>query len=144
MAAPKRRENNFFTQNIEKYGDNFLDYINARTIQMQSINIFRNIAKGRVNLDKYGHYFTFSQFLEPCIESARSKYEVCAITLNAMQCYIYSGASSPAIASTFDYHKKNYEAYSIILQQLNNIKMDNDVTHIYTMANALSSYKYII
>ena len=50
------KENNFFTQNIDRYGENFLDYINARGIQNASINIFRGIAKGKINLDKYGHY----------------------------------------------------------------------------------------
>lgn len=139
-----RRENNFFTQNIDRYGENFLDYLNARDIQNASVNIFRSIARGRVNLDKYGHYFTFNQFLEPCIEVAKTKYLLYSISYQGVDCLIRSSKSSPDIVAVLDYHKKCFEAYTIILQQLNNIKMNKDVNHLYIMANALSRYKYNI
>jgi hypothetical protein len=138
------KENNFFTQNIDRYGENFLDYINARAIQNASINIFRGIAKGKINLDKYGHYFTFNQFLEPCIESARAKYLLYSVSYRGVECLIRSGISSADVVSVLDYHKRCFEAYSIILQELNNIKVDKDVSHLYIMANKLSQYRFNI
>jgi len=135
------KENNFFTQNIERYGENFLDFINARDIQNQSINIFRSIAKGRINIDKYGHYFTFSQFLEPCIESAKMKYMLYSISYQAL-CYYSNSVTNAQVISILDYHQKCFEAYSIILQELTNIKVDKDISHLYIMASNLSRYKY--
>lgn len=148
MAGGKnnRRENNFFTRNIERFGDKFLEHINANDVQNASISIFRELAKGRVNIDKYGHYFTYNQLLDPCIESARIKLTLYSISYRGVSLLSMdpNSATTPEVVSVMDYHKKCFEAYTIILQQLNNIKIDKDVSHLYVMINALSRYKYNI
>ena len=56
--------NDFFSQMKKQYGENFLDYIDSRQLEFKSIQIFRQMARGKINLEENSHYFFyFSHFL---------------------------------------------------------------------------------
>ena len=66
MANANGRD--FFSQSKKQYGDDFLRYMNARDLQLKAPQIFRQMAKGQINVVENGKYFLDRTFLEACME----------------------------------------------------------------------------
>lgn len=142
----KKRQNDYFSQNIQQYGENFLQYKNARELEIDSIKVFRGLARGSINIDRYGCYFLDPQFLNACIQAAYSKlvyYTVSFNGVNLLKDSIFASGNTPDpnIIMVLDNHKKCSEAYNIILSNLYNIKNTGDVNYLVCLANSLSDYR---
>lgn len=142
----KKKGNDYFTQSIQQYGENFLQYKNARDLEMDAIKVFRGLARGNINIDRYGCYFLEPQFLNACVQAAYSKYVYFKISqdgVNLLNDTIYASGVTPDpnIIMILDHHKKSAEAYNIILAGLNNIRTTNDINYLFCLANSLSDYK---
>lgn len=47
----RRRINNYFTRGIQNGGPNFIDNINPKKLEFDSLNIFRDLARGGVDIE---------------------------------------------------------------------------------------------
>lgn len=142
----KKKGNDYFTQSIQQYGENFLQYKNARDLEMDAIKVFRGLARGNINIDRYGCYFLEPQFLNACVQAAYSKLTYFKISydgVNLLKDNIFASGRTPDpnIIMILDHHKKSAEAYNIILTGLYNIRNTNDINYLFCLANSLSDYK---
>lgn len=142
----RRKPNDYFTMNIQQYGENFLEFKNARDLEMESIRIFRGLARGQIDIDKYGHYFLDGQLLSSCIQAAFSKkiyFDISYTGVFKLHESIFASGDTPDpnILMVLDHHKKSSEAYKIILDGLNNIRATNNVNYLVCLVDSLSAFR---
>lgn len=142
----KKRNNDYFSQSIQQYGENFLMYKTSRDLEMDAIKIFRGLARGNINIDKYGMYFLDDQLLHSCIRTAYNKsslYNISYTGVNMLKDSIFASGNVPSadIITILDYHKKCAEAYNIILDGLNNVLNTKNINYLICMANTLADYR---
>lgn len=142
----KKRVNNYFTQNIQQYGENFLQLKNARELEMDAIKVFRNLARENVDLNSHGHYFLNQDFLNACLTAAYSKWTYFTISFNGVNCLVDSilkqgQTPDPNILTILDHHRKSAEAYNIIYNGLINIQNSNSVSYLVVLVNSVSPFR---
>lgn len=135
---------NYFQQNIQKFGPDFLKAKNADVLQTDAIRIFRDIARGNVNIEVDGPYFLDPQFMESCITAATLKLSLHTINYNGVLGLVNSGINDPMTLKVLDYNKRSMEGYNIILTHLNNIRSSGDPNYLMSMASNLHNYRFNI
>ncbi|MGL5751126.1 MAG: hypothetical protein ACRCXT_11400 [Paraclostridium sp.] len=143
------QQNNYFTKNIRDRGEDFLFYKTAKDLEFDAMSVFRDIARGKVDLNKFGGYFLNTQFLDSLIKVSYEKYCTHQISYNGVSMLINSYASmgqSPdmMVLTVNENHKRLAEAYLIIYNTLMYIKNTNDVTNLYILPNNLNIYKNML
>ena len=141
---PYQRKNqrpNYFQQNIQKFGENFLGQKNSNDMQLDAIRVFRDIARGNIDVEEEGKYFLHPQFLESCIVAAFSKLSLHSINFNGVNLLVSQGANDETTMSILEYDRRCAEAYTIIYNQLNNIRNTGDVNYLTVMVNNLKNYR---
>ena len=137
----KKQRPNYFTQNVQRFGDNFLRQKNANELEMDSIRVFIDIARGNSDVENDGKYFLEPQFLESCISGASLKLNMFTTNYNGVLMLVNSGVNDTMTVSILEYNKRCMEAYTIIYNHLNNIKVTGDINYLATMANNLRNYR---
>ena len=139
-----RPQNNFFTKQQQKHGDDFMKMMTARDIQNGACQIFREIGRGRIDINKFGQYFLDPQFLECLIVEALANLNAHALNYRALNWYISNNFESQDIqfqTMILDNHKKATQAYEIIFNNLSSIKATGDIHYLFTMANCLKNVR---
>lgn len=147
MKKNNNNQSNYFTQNIKQYGENFLKYKTPKDIEYDCIKIFRELAKGRIDIPKCGPYFLDAQFLESCLHGAIQKYNYHNVSFNGINCMVTMNQNLLNDNTTMGIlsdHKKSVTAYNLIITILNNIKLTGDFTYLFTLVNQLQPFKYNI
>ena len=142
----KRNNNNFFIQMRTQYGENFLQFIDSRSLQLKSLQIFRQIARGQVNVQEEGKYFLDQRLLQACLFSVSNKkefYEISADGVTALDEKIRSTgqATGATVAAVLDYHTRAAEGYNLIYNTLLIINQTRDLSVLLTLAANLSKYR---
>lgn len=127
-----KKQNNYFEQQINRYGDNFLIYKNPAELQMDAIKVFRDLVRGKIDVREYQEYFSNPQFLESCILSASQKFALHNISYNGVNMLVQTMQSQnipidQMHTAVLDYHQKASEVYSIILNGLQNYKVTGNI-----------------
>lgn len=150
MAKGKGKKGNnnngYFDKQIKQFGTEFLEHKNPRNLENESMIIFRELAAGKVNIDKYGDYILEDSLLNACITSAQNKYNLHFVSYNGVNLLIeYSRMNgTPASGyyySVLEYHKRRMEAYYAILSGFNTLKMTKDKSYLYCLSNSLGKYR---
>lgn len=136
-----RKRTNYFQQNIQRFGENFLNMKNANDLEMDSIRVFRDIARGNVDPQKDGQYFLNTQFIESCISGASLKLNLHTTNYKGVLMLVNGGVNDGMTMAILDYNKRCMEAYTIIYNNLNNIKATGDVNYLTAMASNLRNYR---
>lgn len=144
-----RSGRDFFSQSKKQYGEEFLKYMNARELQFKSAQIFRQMAKGQVDVVENGKYFLEPQFLEACLITANSKYTLHSISRDGVSLLVNTLVSqgvkvSPDINSVLDFHTRATEAYLEILNTMNIINNSGNTDCLIPMIQKLSNYRNYI
>lgn len=139
----------FFSQSKKLYGEEFLNYMNARDLQFKATQVFRQLARGQVDVIENGKYFLQPQFLEACIVAANSKYTLHSISRDGVQMLINSLIAqnmkvSNDMNSVFDFHTRATEAYGCILNTLNIINTMGNTDSLIPLVQSLSNYRNYI
>lgn len=139
-------KNGYFQKQIQQNGQNFLEFKNARNLENDSMMIFRELAAGKIDIQKYGDYLLDDNLLNACILSATNKYKMHAVSYNGVNLLIGNatlqyGSADPYYFSVLEYHKRRMEAYGMLINGFNNIKMTKDKAYIFTLSNSLSYYR---
>lgn len=147
MANTNGRD--FFSQSKKQYGDDFLRYMNARDLQLKAPQIFRQMAKGQINVVENGKYFLDRTFLEACMIAANSKYVLHSISRDGVDLLIKNMISNNAqitndMNAVFDFHLRSAEAYGEILNALNIINNTMTTDCLLPLVSRLANYRNYI
>lgn len=144
MALPRKPQtnNNFFTKAIQRYGEDFINKIHSMEMKNATSQIFRELAKGRIDIQKHGHYFLDTQFLEICLSEAIEKLNYHAINYQATNWYINNfRVNSKVYLDVLEQNRKYCNAYNLIVTHFTNLKMTGDIGHIFALANLLRNFR---
>ena len=135
---------NYFTKNIDKMGEDFIAMKNSKDFAYEAPMIFRQLAKKRIDLEKYGHYFQDIQFLNTCITVAEEKIGFHFISANSIKYVIDVNSQSgipvePIYMQVYTSHMNTYTAYQIVYDHLTKLKETKDLHYVHYLAAALSN-----
>jgi hypothetical protein len=138
----KRPMNNFFTKAIERYGENFVIHMNAMDMRNGAISLFRDLAKGKIDVEKHGHYFLNEQLVDNFILEAQAKLMFHSINFNALNWYMANAKdNSDPLQATLNQNKNCMIAYDIIVNHLVCIKSTQNINYLYAMMHNLRQYR---
>lgn len=135
---------NYFKNNIERFGDEFLAYKNSTDLKREAPIIFRQIASKKIDLESYGHFFLEKQFLQSCIDVAIEKIRFHGASADGLRFLISASTSNglyydPYCDEVLRKHINTCNAYNIVYGYLNQLKMSQDLNYLYAMADTLIS-----
>ncbi len=138
--------NNYFVQQIQRNGVNFLDTIRDDILQRDSIRIFRDLARGNINIDQYGDYFLNPKLINAAITASYSKFVLYSTSKAGIELLINSpfGKDYSNAPEILNYYMRASEAYGLIYNAMMSIRQTNDINHLYSLVNKISSYSYDI
>lgn len=91
-----QKANNYFSINIQKFGDNFIAQKSAQDIQRDAKKkIFKDMVFGNIDYDVYGQYFTDPNFLDNLITVAMIEKDVHEVTGQALYNFSMTNAADP-------------------------------------------------
>lgn len=127
--ASTQKTNNYFTINIQKYGDNFVAQKAAQDIQRDARKkIFKDIVFGNIDYDAYGQYFTDATFLDNLITVAMTEKDIHEVTGDALYAYAMANPQdqrSPLAMHKSTQHKNTGAVLGILLGAFLTIKNTN-------------------
>lgn len=135
---------NYFKNNIERMGEEFLSFKNSSDFKREAPIIFRQIATKKIDLESYGHFFLEKQFLQSCIDSAIEKARFHGASADGLQALISMSISrgvyyDPYYDEVLRQHINTSNAYNTVYSFLINLKNTQDLNYLYAMADTLSS-----
>ena len=116
---------------------------NTHSMQNHAKKLFRDISKGKVDIAMEMDIFANTLFIDNALIVAASELTEAQIHVNAIN-IAYCGSQDPQIISVFKKDTKKMQAYTLIYQCLNNIKLYNDPSFIYMLANRLPEFRNYI
>ena len=149
MAKPNnnnQKQNNWFTKQQQKYGNEFMRHLDARTIQNSALQIFRDLARRKIDLRMYGHIFQDTNFLECLIIEANKHMQFHGFNFIASNWYTAQNFDTNGIDPRYqlvvlEENKKRAKAFELIVHNLNAIKQTSDVNYIYALVDALNNFR---
>ena len=140
-------QSNYFTQNIRERGEDFIQFKNSRDLKNDALKIFRELARGQVDIAKHGKYFLNPQFLTSCAQAAQEKYMYHDISRAGVDMYINQVMNNgimpdSVVIGVKEDHKRKAEAYGLIYESLCRLSYSYDLNDLYVLVNKLQNYKY--
>ena len=97
-----QKANNYFSINIQKYGENFIAQKSPQDIQRDAKKkIFKDMVFGNIDYDTYGQYFTDANFLDNLITVAMIERAVHEVTGKALYDYSLNYNGNPEVPSDY-------------------------------------------
>ena len=142
-----KKRKNWFEQQVERFGSDFIHSIRADEAQKGAVKVFGDLARGNVNISTEGGYFLDPQFLENCIIAANSKqvfYKYLYEGLNASVRENPNTANDQSFQAVYRNISNSLSAFSYIYQALHGIKETGNLQYLYTLVSQLAPYKYVL
>lgn len=149
MAGPNNKgknQNNYFTQQIKQNGENFINLKDARQLKQDSLRIFRDIAKGKIDPEKEGQLLLNPELIEAAILASEEKYLFHQVSRDGVSLLIFTNNNnvSDEVRAVHDFHSKATEGYKLILDCFYNLKYTGNVNHLYAATNLLRKFRNYI
>lgn len=157
MAKDNRFNNNhnnnnnnqsYFDQEIRKGGENFLSRKNSSQLMTESIRALRDLAKGKVNIEKHGHYFLDPTFANSLMTACNIKLSYSSISASGVKQLIdnlnpiTASQTDPMIFTVLDSHIRKQKAYEIVLYNLQLLYNTRNLCYLQSLVSQISGYKY--
>lgn len=141
-------EYNYFTQNIQRMGEEFLSLKNSKDFQREAPNIFRQLARRQINLETYGHFFLEKQFLDSCINVAYETILVNQALVTSLNYYISNmtlmyGKVDPYYYTIYKSHDEKLKAYTVVHQHLVALRDSGNINYIKSLASVLTTNRVL-
>ena len=141
-----QKNNNYFTNNKQKFGDNFLNQKSAQDIQRDAKKkIFKDMIFGNIDYGVDGMYFTNATFLDNLITVASVEADVHTVTAAALQNFaLMNGGDrlAPVAAQKATQHANTSLALQILLNTFVMIKgSDMDISYLPNLNNLVYMYR---
>jgi len=153
MAAPKpgqfnkpRNNNNWFKTSAQKFGPDFLRTMNADLMQRGAASLFRDLARGNINVEEHGNYFLDQQLLDNCIIAASTKFTLHSVNYAGVNMLVAASAQppDPSVYAVLEHNKKSAAAYDVIVKGLTALHITRDLGHLVVMIANLRDFRYNI
>ena len=86
-----KKRSNYFSDNIERFGEGFLQRFDAKKLRSDARRVFSDIAFGNIDFDKYWSYFTEPMFINALIDAANTKLMIHGVSYNAIKAQEQNG-----------------------------------------------------
>lgn len=120
MTGGKKR-NNYFSDNIQKNGEGFLQQYDAKKLRNDARRVFLDIAHCNIDFDKYWMYFTEPMFIDALIDVASSKKIIHGTSYNALDA-CSRDSYDPNVETVKRYHRRLFELYSLFYEYIYAVK----------------------
>lgn len=140
-----KRQRNYFTNNIEKSGEDFLKDKDPFRIRADFKIIFRDLANGRIDLRNYAKYFEDDNFVYNLILEAYSLYyEYYMSSMGMMYYFNANNISDQSAMAVLNKHQQKCSAYKLIHDSLSTYYQNKTIEILLPLAGQLRSYKNVI
>ena len=135
---------NYFQTNIQRFGEDFLDFKKAEEIQRDCKFIFKDMVFGNIDYEKYGMYFMEPRFLEQLI--IKSEIDSQKHNLKYMALYEFSIKYNNMEASQLAAIEANmFYITNTIHEQLLLVKYNNyNISYLTYLPSKLRDYRNTI
>lgn len=162
----KGKRSNYFSRNIDRFGENFLSIKTPADLYRDAAQIFRDFAQGNIDIPDYEKYFKDTQFISLLIQQAYIKWEFHNISSLAVQAMMINPQMMQALAvqammnnpqiiqaypldlnkvtGVLNSHSSSASAYMIIYNFLTEFVNVGDIQRLTVMCGQLRSYREYI
>lgn len=137
MAA----KNNYFKQNIDKFGDEFVSLVTPDQIQGQAKRIVKEIVKGDIELEKYGKYFLDLKFIDNLIIGISCELDDYSLYSTAVSFYKMYYPNTPNITIRENHLQALCYIYGVILSKLQAVKETQNIGYLSDASSLLYNYR---
>jgi len=145
------RSHNYFEFEKNKNGENFMKNKNAKDFMYAAERLFRELAKGKIDVVYYNEYFSDPLLIEACILKADELYRLHFISYMGVKNLIESNQIKriqfdlDLYSSIAEDHRLKSELYYILLSGFGDYKYNGArAEYMISMVAALQPYKYNI
>lgn len=132
---------NYFESNIQKFGQDFLDFKRTEEIQRDCKFIFRDMVFGNINYEKHGMYFMEPRFLEQLIIQSEIESRKHAIKFSALSEYNLNHGDNLSVQLAC-IEQDMYMITSTIYNQLRLVKANNyDISYLTYLPALLKDHR---
>lgn len=142
----QKQSYNYFTQNIQNKGEDFLQKKNAAELKQDAYRVFLDLAKGKIDPERDAEYILYPPFVEAAIALAEEKFLMSIISRDGVSMLIsaYGNNVGNETRAVLDHHTKAAEGYNLILGCLNQLKYTGDIHYIYSTVSQLRQFRNFI
>lgn len=136
-----RKESRFFSEFINRSGEDFIVRENPINLYNKIPMLFKDIAFGNVDLDKYTKYFCpklIEIMYQRAIEIGQEKY----VLMKALELYLNQNPQDNVAGVLYMKAKKQVYAYNVLATGIQNIRMTSNLSYINTMASSLRDVRF--
>lgn len=145
MAGNKnKKRENYFQKNINRLGPDFLESMALDKLKLDAVKVFRELARGNIDIEVYGKYFYNNKFLEACISTAETKYNFHLVSAKGVNELLKQNVQGMNIFSIYDFHNNAAYAYYLIAFKLNEFRKIGDTNILIELILNLAKYRYYI
>lgn len=139
-----KMSNNYFTQQIQRNGVNFLDGVRDDNLLRDAVRIFRDLARGNINIDQYGDYFSHPRLLNAAITASYSKFTYHSISHAGVAELLQKNTIPyPSAPTVLNAHSRSAQGYKLIFDAMTAIANTGQYNEILkTLVNNLNNYRY--
>lgn len=126
---------------IKQYGENWIVALSPEDIQRSAKRLVKEMVRGFIDYEKYGHYFLDGKFIDNLIVAVNNEYEINSLHYNALCVYrnLYPMVPNLSIHINHDYVLCNI--YGTIYQKLQMVKNTQNVGWLMDTSALLNQYK---
>lgn len=140
----KKKRENYFQQNINKSGRNFMDTMPLDKMKSDCVRVFRELARGFIDINDYGDYFYNQSFLGSCINVAQTKFNFHSISAMGVYCLIVNNIQAENAHAIYDHHNNAAIGYMTIINALTEFRVTGDKYILVNLVLNLAPYRNFI
>ena len=110
-----KKRGNYFSDNIERFGEGFLQRFDAKKLRSDAKRVFSDIAFGNIDFDKYWSYFTEPMFINALIDAANTKLMIHGVSYNAIKAQEQYGVDPDMMMVEISLNYHHIRIYTILL-----------------------------
>lgn len=139
MAAGEK--NNYFKQNITKYGETFISLVTPDQIQGQARRIVKELVRGEIEFEKYGQFFLDMKFLDNLIIGIRNEVDDYSLYYTAVNFFRQYYPNTPNITVRENHLAALCYIYNVVLTRLEAVKINMDIGCLADISALLYNYR---
>lgn len=132
---------NYIEQMEKQYGEEWISALTPEQIQKNSRRIVKEIARGNINYETSGKYFSDLKFLENLIIAIDNELEINKLNYNACSFYFQYFPNTPNMGPHINHLSGVIYVYSNILERLQMIKMYGNIGCMVDLPGILFNYR---
>lgn len=141
----KKMRNNYFTQNVQRNGENFLAEARPEQLSRDAIRIFREMTQGKINYQDCEQYIGDPTMLSTLISVSYNRWVECSYIFESVNYYVTQNAAAgftvdSGYISVMEKYKSMRDVYAIINCGLQTYFNTRNVGDLISMGNNLNKY----